>query len=99
MVRAVGFERILKPEIERSRRRIYRAAIPCGLSSNTVPAPEAPAYLVVPYRLPAASGTKPPSGLVPSAPPAKLHRTLSLPPASTSNTVPAPEAPPPQVAP
>src|SRR5580658_6230560 len=66
------------------------------LGSLQGPAPPANA---VPYILPSASKTKPPIGVDPSSPPLKLYWTLSLPVASSLNTVPLPEIPPADVVP
>src|SRR5258708_25461386 len=64
-----------------------------GYNLNTIPLPKEPPNADVPYRLPAVSMIKGASGPAPSFPPAKLYRTVSLPEASSLNTVPQPAKP------
>ena len=53
-----------------------------------------PPKMVVPYRLPAESRSKPAVGFSPSGDPLKLYSTVSLPLASTLNTAPTLAIPP-----
>src|SRR5439155_14477407 len=68
--------------------------VPSAPTLNTVPAPERPPALAVPYRV-LFDRVTPPNGLAPSLPPVKLCAAMKPPPlASIANTVPRPHPPP-----
>src|SRR5215207_1272995 len=70
--------------------------VSCGWNErlNTVPRPELPPRLAVPYRV-LLDKINPATGVAPSLPPVKLNRFVNLVPSVfTANTVPLPELPP-----